>query len=67
MMLLLLLPFLELLSVPGTMLDTLQTSSVTLTTISMGDFINLKLEAKAQRDEVIFSSSHKVTSKFCHL
>lgn len=52
--LLLLLPFLELLSVPGTMLDTLQTSFVTLTIISMGDFINLKLEAKAQRDEVIF-------------
>lgn len=64
---LLLLSFLELLSVPVTMLDTLQTSSVTLKIISMGDFINLKLEAKAQRGEIIFSRSHKVTFKFCHL
>lgn len=60
-------PFLELLSVPGTMLDTLQISSVTLIPTSKGDFMNLKLGTKAQRDEVVFSKSQKQGASFSHL
>lgn len=39
---------------PGTMLDTLQVSSVTLKMASKRDFVDLKSKSKAQKDEVIF-------------
>lgn len=50
-------------SVPSSMLDSLQTSSVTRKTASERDSVNLQAETKAQKDEVIFFFQGHTTGK----